>query len=749
MTYPHGGAGEIWRDGVGQPHNPSKFEIREWGGHVEDQIDAAQAAVTDLQEAVGTNAGALDQVREIALENQAGLRDLSALPANGAPLYADVAAGLAATSDGDYFNVPSDDPMVSVSLYKNTAGSAVLEKEAPSAEAFEDIPRIKYFLGAPDDKVGPLASGYIRKSDGTEAANINWRRSDLIAVDSETVLVSTAAPVGSGSGGCNFAFYGATQQYVGFHNLTAPGQEVLVGSVSPSAAYVRAMDPTSAGFELTVEKKIVPTSVVGLDELMGAVVPVDYFETAQTNGYIHKDTGKVVPSQNWLTTAMVPVVPGQGFIYTGAGSDALVASIAQYDAAGNYLGALVSQNNVYAEKYTVTDLNVAYVRASAALTLPRRFLGAAARSDVQPLALAPAVAYALKDEPLYLYARGICADRNYDLVWNLPSTSERVARVTPSEAGAIPVTLTAYGSDGFAHHVAEFDIQVADTPVNPASARNVICLGDSLTEGVSQAGVQGAYVNELSRRLRGVGTELLNGDQSPPPLALSNMVFRGTRGDQAVLHEGRGGWDANRYLSASEVGGVSNAFWNPAANGGAGGFDLAHYLSENGFDLLGDVVNGVDATGSNLTVVILLGWNDVYGDGVEQSSSDLADLIDAIHATHPATDIIVLGLNPAPRVNFKNFTGERLVSERRVFEDVVRTFGLAYQGVCEAKANAEFLQISHVFDPETAYATTQTPLSARVSETITGALDHVHPAATGYAQIADAVFYRLIGKYCQ
>lgn len=42
MTYPHGGAGQIWRDGNAGAYNPKKSEIRIWGGAVE-------TAVSDLQ----------------------------------------------------------------------------------------------------------------------------------------------------------------------------------------------------------------------------------------------------------------------------------------------------------------------------------------------------------------------------------------------------------------------------------------------------------------------------------------------------------------------------------------------------------------------------------------------------------------------------------------------------------------------------------------------------------------------------
>lgn len=51
MTYPHGGASQIWRDGDGGSHNPEKGQIRDWGAAVESGIDAAAStAVAQTQE---------------------------------------------------------------------------------------------------------------------------------------------------------------------------------------------------------------------------------------------------------------------------------------------------------------------------------------------------------------------------------------------------------------------------------------------------------------------------------------------------------------------------------------------------------------------------------------------------------------------------------------------------------------------------------------------------------------------------
>ncbi|WP_386173121.1 SGNH/GDSL hydrolase family protein [Sulfitobacter sp. R86518] len=668
------------------------------------------------------------------------------------------AEGVAALAVGDTFAASASD-VDYVGLYLIETGPVATQiSHIPTADALDSVlaaatatpVEVNYFIGNPANKAAIVENGYIAKADGTEAASTGWRRTGFIPVKPTDFIRTDASPLANAtSAGCNLAFYDAAKVYLGFANVVSFEQVVLIAETYPTAQFIRAAGPTTEVFTLFVESQVVYGAIEGLAEVLAKVTSIDYFQDGVEEGYIHKDTGVLTVSSNWRTTGLIPVIQGQKFTYTGVGSAALVASVSKFDIDGNYLGALAASALITDATYTIFDSDVAFIRASAATTGDYSLFGSIFAKPADVSSFSPSEAYALKDEAIYLNARGIVADRAYDLAWNISEANERICKVLPTTTADIPVKLEVIGPDNRKQTAAQFLIKVADTPLNPSAARNVICFGDSLTEGVSQAGIEGAYVNELSRRLNGTGTALLSGAQSPAALDLSNMIFRGTRGDQAVLHEGRGGWDANRYLNSAGVGGVTNAFWNPAANGGTGGFDLAYYLAESGSDLTGDPTNGVNATGSNLTMIILLGWNDVYGDGAEQSAIDLSDLIDAIHATHPDTDIIVLGLNPAPQTNFKSFTGDRFVSERQVFETVVKQFGQAYKDVCASKTNTEFLQISHVFDAETAYSTTSRAVSARSANTLTGVSDYVHPAAVGYAYIADAVFYYLIHTYCQ
>ncbi|MBC7154484.1 MAG: hypothetical protein H5U19_07735, partial [Rhodobacteraceae bacterium] len=103
MTYPHGGAGMIWRDAGA--HNPVKAEIRDWGYDVQNRING--------------------------LEDQAFAAD---------PIYPDVASGLAATAIAAQFKVDSADPLIAFTVYEHAGdGTATLIADMPAGSALSNI----------------------------------------------------------------------------------------------------------------------------------------------------------------------------------------------------------------------------------------------------------------------------------------------------------------------------------------------------------------------------------------------------------------------------------------------------------------------------------------------------------------------------------------------------------------------------------------------------------------------------------
>ncbi|MBB31916.1 MAG: hypothetical protein CMK63_07110 [Pseudoalteromonadaceae bacterium] len=587
----------------------------------------------------------------------------------------------------------------------------------------------------------------------------NWIVSDFIAVkvdDAFTYSGQSSSIVSSVAGfddGLNFVEVLLTN--------TLAGEEHSLKVTNPAIKFVRA----SASFIQPHSFKRVTTfvdknQISGISNELEKInkyllsKPNHDFSDDLMNGYISKSGEFVEIANNWGATDFIPCSNGDIFTYTG-GSSSITLNMALYDENKDFIKGLPAAQSDY-ENLTVRvdEPNAAYIRASfkEPETSQKAFLGTKVytREQGEPedkltlKYIAPSEVFALKGEPIYLNARGILADRTVPLAWNFSQSSEEVAKINPATTDDINIKLKARNHNGNQAFVADITVKVSDVPVSPSNPENFICLGDSLTEGFSNSGIQGAYSNELSRRLTGIGKELLSGAQSPAPLALSNIYFRGTRGDQAVKHEGRGGWRPSDYLNNASVNGVTNAFWNPSTSE----FDIDYYLQSNNFDWP-SIDDGVISDGSNLTMIILLGWNDVYKTTAESSWANTQQLINKVKEKKPQTRFIIVGLNPAPKLNHKSFSGERWVSELDVFESAVYEFGKAYKAGCEELDNCEFLQLSAVFNPEFAYNRSNVSIGIRTSEVVSAVTDHVHPNEQGYAQLADALFYNIIYRYCQ
>lgn len=634
--------------------------------------------------------------------------------------------------------------------YQSTSNTKIYLYE-PSVTAFIDEYLIPY-IGKPSNVAGPMTVGYVTKTDGSLVTLAGWGVTDFIAVDATSLVTRDADPVATSSAVAPIACYDTNKNYLGYIQNIDRAEKLKIGRKFPTVKFIRMSVVSNSTYALYIQTQ----AAISINEQVKAfdILNSDFFTSVDTlKGYVTL-TGTFVQSDTWITTPLLPCKLNQKFKYTGRGNAGLVSNVSLYDKNGKFLESIYAATNLTTVDLTVINSNAKFIRASAATAYSFSFTGIelAKNTSKQYSTIVPDAVYALKNEPIYLYADGIVGNAD-NVAWNISGSNQRVCKVVPTTSASIPIKLQTTEDLNNKKVLAEFNVLVTDTPVNPSAKRYIVALGDSLTDGTANSGVQGAWVNECSRRLNGVGYQLLPNELSPTPLSLSNIEFIGTRGDNVVKHEGRGGWATSHYLNSASVNGVTNAFWNPDTSQ----FDLSYYLNQNGF-------NGVNSTGSNLTVIILLGWNDVYKttSSPVASASDLSTLIDKLKSTHPDIDIICLGLNQAPDLMFKTFEGTRYVSKREVFESI-KAFNDAYKAMIATKAKVDFLQISCTFCSEIGYNTTiadpnsdptkRDPnwhrLSARSVTQLEAVDDHVHPNKVGYAMIADAVFYKFIYKYCR
>ncbi|MEN3980580.1 GDSL-type esterase/lipase family protein [Acinetobacter sp. CWB-B33] len=607
----------------------------------------------------------------------------------------------------------------------------------PLATSFIDD-YVTPYIGKPTNVAGGMTVGYATKTDGSFVALAGWGITDYISVDATSIVTRDADPVATSSAVAPVACFDVNKVFLGYIQNIDRAEKLKIGRKFPAVKFIRVSvaSPSSVAYAVYIQTQ----AAVNLNDQVKAldIFNSDFFDAADIqNGYVNL-TGGFVASANWTATPLVPCKLNQVFTYSGRGG-ATVSSVALYDKEGKFLESIYTNASAVTNvNFTIANANARFVRASTQTTYTHKFTGIelAKSTSKQYSTIVPAEVYALKNEPIYLYADGIVGNTD-NVAWNISESNQKVCKVLPTTAASIPVQLQTTEDLNAKKMLASFNVVVTDTPVNPAVKRYIIALGDSLTDSVANSGIKGAWPNECSRRLSGIGFQILSTELSPVPLAMTNLEFIGTLGDKVVKHEGRGGWRASHYLNNASVTTQTNAFWNPATSQ----FDMSYYLSQNGF-------NGVDATGSNLTVVILLGWNDVYNSTAKQAATDLGLLIDKIRSTHLNTDIICLGLNQSPEINFKSFTGNRFISKRDVFESI-KQFNDEYKAMIARKTNVDFLQIGCVFNSEIGYNKADFLLNSRSTLSVSGVADHVHPNATGYAMLADAVFYKLLYKYCR
>ncbi|KYQ82952.1 hypothetical protein AWW72_16340 [Acinetobacter sp. NRRL B-65365] len=641
--------------------------------------------------------------------------------------------------------------------YQSTSNTKIYLYE-PSVTAFIDEYLVPY-IGKPTNVAGQMAVGYATKTDGSLVALAGWGVTDYIAVDATSIVTRDADPVATTSTVAPLACYDSNKNYLGYIQNIDRAEKLKIGRKFPTVKFIRMSVVSSSTYALYIQTQ----SATNLNDQVKAldVFNSDFFTATDTQkGYVKLD-GTFVASDTWITTPLVVCKLNQKFKYTGRGNVTQVSNVSLYDKNGNFIESIYAATNLATVELTITNANAKFARASAATAYSYAFTGielprpADASTSKQYSTIVPSAVYALKNEPVFLFGDGIVGNAD-NIAWNISGSNARVCKIIPTSSANIPVVLQTTEDSNVKKNLASFNVLVTDTPKNPAEKIYFLGLGDSTMDGYANSKITGAWVNECSRRLTGIGRQILSAELSPAPMSLNNIEFIGTRGDEVVKHEGRGGWRAAHYLNNASVGddpqtAISNAFWNPSTSQ----FDLSYYLNQNGF-------SGVNSTGSNLTIIIQLGWNDVYNSTAKQAAIDLGLLIDKIRATHPSTNIICLGLNQAPDLMFKTYTGSRFVSKREVFE-AIKLFNDEYKAMIATKTNVDFLQISCTFCSEIGYEkTTIDPntnpalrdpnwhrLSARSSTHLEAVDDHVHPNAVGYAMIADTVFYKLLYKYCR
>jgi lysophospholipase L1-like esterase len=348
------------------------------------------------------------------------------------------------------------------------------------------------------------------------------------------------------------------------------------------------------------------------------------------------------------------------------------------------------------------------------------------------------------------------------------------------DVGTHTLTISLYDDNDVLLDTKTVNLIVKAKATNPASIKNVLCVGDSLTAG-------GQWVTELQRKIVTVD-------------GLTNARFIGTQGTDPAKYEGYGGWTIASYIAnmtstsivwingthdkdvtdqwsiyqdtngsqwkletiqagkikvirtsgttampasgtltwvsggthssnivfTSTTSESGNPFWNESTSQ----VDFANYATELG-------ISSIDH------VYVLIGWNST-GDTESNYKANVRTFINKLRASFPnskvtlvgiqVADIDGLGLNYGASWNFKD-TLKFVFNLNRWLKEVAAEF-----------TDVDFVNLAGQFDTEYNMPYTNSAVNVRNSTTERRGTNGVHPANEGYMQIADSVYRNIHHK---
>jgi lysophospholipase L1-like esterase len=309
-----------------------------------------------------------------------------------------------------------------------------------------------------------------------------------------------------------------------------------------------------------------------------------------------------------------------------------------------------------------------------------------------------------------------------------PRGQQQVERFTwtpkPEDVGVFPLTLKV--ADLYGNPVAEGKTVIHVYPADAAAGKAVTALlvGDSLTGAMT-------YTEELVKLMAAPGN---------PQLTLI-----GSNGAGALRNEGYGGWTAQRFVT----------LWGPDPITADGRRGRSPFLFERDGKPVLDFQKYCDAHNGGKgpdVITLLLGCNDTFNareSNLEAAVTDFLKYLDLLvvefHRVRPDTKIGLISLLPPAATQDSSGAVVGCAQTRwqyrrnvhRVNERLVEKYG-------GREAEGLFLVPAYVnLDTVHNYPVAEVPANARAAgpgSTILRQNNDVHPAASGYRQLADSLY---------
>ena len=367
-----------------------------------------------------------------------------------------------------------------------------------------------------------------------------------------------------------------------------------------------------------------------------------------------------------------------------------------------------------------------------------------------------------------------------------------VPSITNTMVGNHSLQITLYSNDGKQLDQKTITLRVVAKATSPENEKVILCMGDSLTQG-------GQWVDEFGRRLTKTTSQTSWGAAAPQGNGLTNITFIGKKTSAGgIKYEGYGGWTFADYLNT----GSSTMYWITANNNQKTASDQESIWEDtNGVQWQLETIEtnrlkfkkysgtGVMPSsgtltwvsgGSNTTdivftasavaegnpfvyngqidfesycedmgvstineVYILLGWNNATTTN-PPTMTNCKSFIDLLKAFNPSIKVILLGLQiPSQEGCGENYGATGIYSKYMTLVKYVHNLDDAYKGVADYYDSGVYsVNVSGQFDTEYNMDFQNTTPNSRNTVVISMQNNGVHPAISGYYQIAD-VAYRI------
>ena len=291
---------------------------------------------------------------------------------------------------------------------------------------------------------------------------------------------------------------------------------------------------------------------------------------------------------------------------------------------------------------------------------------------------------------------------NYNLKVTNPITDffERKAKITATEKTQNTTTIVTLVDD-FNRELSTANLNFTVFPVkNPSTQKNLLIIGDSLTEFGDSGGCETA--STLYEKLQTNN--------------ITNINFIGTKSGRNInaKNEGRAGWRSWDYMDINREG-------NPFVHNKV--IDFNAYCTANNF-------SGIDYC------IIHMNWN-AFGYGAETMWKTLKELADKLLESYPQCKIFIVGMSAYSKYKY---SGNWYCTKETVWE-----IDKYYQQQCDKLDNFRYISLLPYRDMEYANKYSEVDVNLRNSKIKEKELaDHVHCGDIGYQQIADVYFRELI-----